>query len=72
MCYVYRGKNDKKFTAGGFERSQPVPACPSDKVFQGEEKRRKGDWSEFCGEGKNAKSDCTVLWVNVYIKVVRR
>jgi len=33
MRYVYRGKTDKKFTADGFERPQPVPACPSDKVF---------------------------------------
>lgn len=72
MRYVYRGKTDKKFTADGFERSQPVPACPSDRVFQGEEKRGKGDWFEFCSEGKNAKSDYTLLWMNVCIKVGRR
>lgn len=61
MRYVYGGKTDKKNTADGFERPEPVPACPSDKVFQEEEKRGKGDWTEFCSEGKTAKSDYTVL-----------
>jgi len=33
MRYVYGGKTNKKNTADGFERREPVPACPSDKVF---------------------------------------